>query len=90
MKARKENVNLRNLVENKGQLLATAAGNTLSVDTPYHHLSGLKALKSILSWFKSILALKKIQEEDKFSLAPMSYVISCLHAEAAIYVKIMS
>ena len=35
----KENANLRLSVDGNSQLLAIAAGNTLSVDKPYHHLS---------------------------------------------------
>ena len=41
----KENANLKIIVDDRGQLLATASGNTLPVDKSYHHLSGISILK---------------------------------------------
>ena len=41
----KENANLKIIVDDRGQLLATASGNPLPVDKSYHHLSGVSILK---------------------------------------------
>jgi len=43
----KENGSLKRIVDDEGQLVANAAGNTLSVEKSYHHLFGFTIQRNV-------------------------------------------
>jgi len=63
----KENASLKLLNDDKGQTLATVAGNTILVDRPHHLLSTIRIHK----------------KTRNPTTAPMSYWISCRGAKTA-------